>query len=284
MSDSVTSTSSEPAAAAPISSPPTSTATMAPAPAVQTPSDWTTGMADDLRGYVQNKGFKDSVAVVEAYRNLEKLRGVPEDRLLKLPEKEDDAQGWETVYQKLGKPAKPEDYKFQMQDQEFGKWAQSTFHELGLTTKQAEKLVTKWNGFQENAVKGQQETYHQKLNQEETALKSEWGAAYDQNINVAKQAAMGLGVDPSTVDALEKTMGFAATIKFMHSLGTKLGEGAYVSGGKQTGFGGAMTPEAAINRIQQLRGDKTFVTKYLEGDVSAKEEMARLHSFAHPGT
>jgi hypothetical protein len=262
-----------------------SVAAAVPAPSVSAaaPSDWTASLADDLKGYVQNKGFKDPGAAIEAYRNLEKLRGVPEERLLKLPEKDDDAQGWESVYQKLGKPSKPEEYKVQTQDPEFGKWAQSTFHELGLSTKQAEKLVSKWNQYADNMTKGQQEVYHQKVEQDNQALKKEWGAAFDQNIAVAKRAAAGLGIDGQTIDALEKTMGFAGVMKFMNSLGSKLGEGSYVAGETKTdNFMGALTPEAARNRISALRSDPTFVQKYVSGDLSAKTEMEKLHRFAYP--
>jgi len=48
--------------------------------------EWYAGIADEgLRGYVQTKGFKDPGALAESYRNLEKLQGVPQERLLKLP-------------------------------------------------------------------------------------------------------------------------------------------------------------------------------------------------------
>lgn len=251
------------------------------APAPQAPSDWTTGFNDDLKGYVQNKGFKDPSTVVDSYRNLEKLLGAKE-KLVRLPDKDDDMEGWNGVYQKLGRPEKPEDYGFKMQDEAFGKWAQGTFHELGLSAKQAEKLVEKWNGFAEGTLKTKTESYQQKLNQEAESLKKEWGAAYDQQIAVAKRAAQGLGVSPEQIDGLEQVMGFAGVMKFMSSLGSKLGEGKFVgSDSGQTGFG-TLTPEAAKNRIQTLRQDPGFVDRYIKGDAAAREEMDKLHRWANP--
>ena len=68
----------------------TSTSTQGSAPAS---TDWTSGLTDEMRGYVQNKGFKAPQDVVESYRNFEKLHGVPQDRILKLPENLDTQRG-----------------------------------------------------------------------------------------------------------------------------------------------------------------------------------------------
>lgn len=263
------------------------TVTPPAAPAATPPaasSDWTSGFDADTKGYIQNKGFKDPGSVIESYRNFEKLMGAPKERILKVPEKAEDVEGWNGIYQKLGRPEKPEGYKFEMKDQEFGKWAQGTFHELGLSESQAAKLVGKWNEYANGVSTKQQESYANKISQEGEALKKEWGAAYDQNIAQAKRAVQGLGLDGEKIDALEKVMGFAGVMKFVHSLGTKLGEDSFVSGDSKSGGFGAMTPEAAMNRINAIKADKSFVEKYLAGDLAARQEMERLHKFAYPGT
>ena len=33
--------------------------------------DWTTGLNEDTRGFVQNRGFKDPGMVLDSYRNME---------------------------------------------------------------------------------------------------------------------------------------------------------------------------------------------------------------------
>ena len=71
------------------------------------PADWTAGLPEEMKGYVQNKGFKDPSAVVESYRNFEKLMGVPQDRMIKLPEKAEDKAAWDSIYNRLGRPEKP---------------------------------------------------------------------------------------------------------------------------------------------------------------------------------
>ncbi|UOF83095.1 hypothetical protein [Caudoviricetes sp.] len=250
-------------------------------------TDWTTGLTEDSRGYVQNKGFQNPAMVIDSYRSLEKLLGAPKERLLRLPEK-DDAPEWGDVYNRLGRPATANDYKIDVPpemggDGKFADWAKTNFHELGLSKKQAEGLAGRWNEYQKNVMSQSNENLAYQNQQQEASLKREWGAAFDQNMNMAKRAAQTFGMDGATIDKLESAMGFSGIMKFMHSLGSKLGEDSFVQGGasNQSGFG-ILSPEAAKNRINSLRGDPEFVKRYTAGDVSAKDEMFKLHQFAYP--
>lgn len=247
--------------------------------------DWTTGLNDDMKGYVQNKGFKDPAMVLDSYRNLEKLMGVRE-RLVKLPEKDDDAEGWNQVYERLGRPKEAKEYELKgpegASDEKFIEWARGTFHELGLSKKQAEALTGKWNERVKGMLGESNQNYERQLAEQETALKKEWGAAYDQNINVAKHAAKAFGLDGATIDKLETAMGYSGVMKFMHTLGGKVGEASFVDGGSRNpGFGNALSPEAAKSRIQSLKADPGFIRKYTSGDADARAEMDRLHSMAY---
>ena len=88
------------------------------AAAPSTPPSWTTGFTDELKGYVDAKGFKDAQSVVESYRNFEKIKGVPQERLLTLPEKDEDPS-WNDVWKRLGRPDQPKDYQLEV-PKEFG--------------------------------------------------------------------------------------------------------------------------------------------------------------------
>lgn len=276
-------TTPAPAAPAAPATPPASAPAATPAAPAAAPNDWTSGFNDDMRGYIQNKGFKDAGAAIESYRNLEKLMGAPQERILKLPEKTDDP-AWNDIYGRLGRPTDPKEYKFAIpegmkENTAFTDWARKTFHETGLSSSQAEKIVSKHSEFLQATAKAQQEAFNTEMQTQATALKKEWGAAYDQNVQVAKRAALGLGLDGATIDKLEMAMGHQKTIKMLHDLGSKMGEDAFVIG--KSG-GSALTPEAAQNRINALRADPGFTKNYLAGDVSAREEMARLHQMAYP--
>lgn len=252
-----------------------------PAP---TATDWTSSLSPELKGLVETKGFKDPGMALESYRNLEKLVGTPQERLLKLPEKADDA-AWGDIFNKLGRPSKADEYQFQlpkeMGDENTAKWAKETFHKLGLTKTQAEKLMTEWTQQNKAMLEASENAKITKNETENNTLKREWGMAFDQNINVAKQAVREFGLDSETIDKLEDALGFAGVMKFMHQVGSKMGEDSFTVGDRRQSFG-ALTPDAARHQINALRADNDFIRRYTNGDVEAKQKMEKLHQMAYP--
>lgn len=248
-----------------------------------TSTDWTASFNDDNKGYVQNKGFKDPSSLLDSYRNLEKLVGVPADRVLKLPEK-DDAPEWAGIFERLGTPKDPKEYKIDLPkeggDPVLAANAREMFKAAGLTTKQASTLVEKWNAAQTAGKAAQVEQYNTQVNQDMTALKKEWGAAYDQEIGLAKLAANGLGFDQTKISQLEQVMGFAGVMKMFSGLGSKMGEDSFVRPAGGNGFG-AMTPAQAKDRINALRADTDWVKRYTAGGASEKQEFQRLNEMAY---
>lgn len=250
------------------------------------PTDWTSTLPEAQRMYVQNKGFKDAAAVLDSYKSLETLMGTPKERLLRLPDKP-DAPEWGEVYERLGRPKNADEYKFATPqgveaNKEFTSWAQKQFHELGLTRAQGETLAQRWN---EYASGDSQKLAAEKVTQiktEETALKREWGAAYEQQTKTAFKAAQTFGLGQAEVTKLESALGYSATMKFLASVGSKLGEDSFITGEQSGGFNGALTPERALAEIEELKKDKEFVRKYNAGDRDSFKKMTRLHQFAHP--
>ena len=244
-----------------------------------TPS-WVESLSSELQTVVLDKGFKEPSDVLNSYVNLEKLRGVPQDRLLKLPEKSDDP-AWNDIYSKLGRPEKPDGYGFNKtegEDNSFTEWAENTFHELNLTGKQGKALAEKLTEFNQQTLKNQEAAYSQEIEKQESQLKSDWGNKYDQNMAQAQLAVKNLGIDADTIDSMEKAIGFSKTMEFMHNLGVKMGEGSFIEGNPN--ISGAMTKEQASAKIKQLSGDQEFNNRYLSGEYEAKTEMEKLHKIA----
>lgn len=223
--------------------------------------------------------------MVESYRNLEKLRGVPAERLLKLPDTP-DAPEWNDVYNKLGKPATPEGYGLKPKDPKdpaFTSWATETFHKLNLTASQGQELANKFNEMQEQIKAGEVAKYQQSLTEQTGKLQKEWGAAYPQNIAAAQRAARQFGVPGEAIDAMEKAIGFDGTMKFFNRLGTSMGEHSF-EGGNGSGFGEQiLTPEQAGAKIKALKADTVWTQAYLKGDVKAKAELEKLLKMQNPG-
>ena len=250
-------------------------------------TSWTETLSDDQKEYVSTKGFKDPAAVLESYKNLEKLRGVPQERLLKLPETPDSPE-WESVHNQLGKPTSPDGYGFQPEeggDEAFLDWAKGAFHESNLTKAQAEALMGKFNEYVNLKNIESEESYAEDVKVQELNLKKEWGSAYHQNIAQAQMAARTFDIPAEAIDALEKTMGYDGVMRVMQNIGSKLGEAAFHSGDSRQGFGEggeALTPSQAQAKIKVLKADPGFTEKYLAGDSAARDRLSRLHKMAYP--
>lgn len=246
-------------------------------------ADWVGALNEESRGYVQTKGFKDPGQLVESYRQLERLRGVPQERLLTVPDNWDDTEQTSKLYSKLGRPDKPDGYGFKTpegQDESFTKWAEKNFHDTGLTTSQATKLANKWNEFFSGNQKAALDAKIVNAEKQAADLKKEWGMAYGQNEKVAKLSASKLGVNKDTIDKIEDAIGYDATMKLFHKLGAGMGEGSFVTGDSGNDGGSVLTPESARNQIENLKSDPGFVQKYQNGDIGARQKMENLHKMA----
>lgn len=235
----------------------------------------------ELKGYVQNKGWKDPSELAVGYKNLEKLLG---GEKLPMPKGAEDAEGWGRVYDALGRPKSAEEYKLPVPDgqqpTEFTKAASSKFHELGLNQKQAEGLAAWWNEQQTGFANQMNQQNTQKTEADLVALKGEWGQTWDENINLGSRAAKQFGLDQAKLSAIEGAIGTGEMLKLMAQIGRGLGEHSFESGGGSNKFG--MTPEAAKERITALRSDSAWATKYMNGGADEQAEMKRLMAIAFP--
>lgn len=245
-------------------------------------ADWAASLPADQKGYVENKGWKSPADLLTSYRNLEGLAGDP-NKLFRLPA-DDKPESWNPIFDKLGRPKAPEEYKLPIPEGdngEFAKIASGEFHKLGLTTKQAQGLATWWNGFAQESVAKQTQERMSKVEAGRTALQAEWKTDYDKNMAVAQQAAQKLGFTKDIVDALEDKMGYDGVMKFVHTLGAKLGEhGFHTARGAGGGFGG--NAAAAKAEIQALRSDGDFQTRLGNKEAAALAKWEQLHKAAYP--
>lgn len=265
--------------------PTTPPVTPPPAPvAAATPPVWTDGMSDDMKGFVQNKQYRNPTDVVDAYRSLEKLIGVKE-RLITVPESL-EAPEMAAIWERLGAPKDAKGYNIEVPkeggDQKRAEWVANVFHELKVPKAMAEKIAQKVNE-REAAIIGEAKAQHDAVvAQADASLKREWGMAYDQNKVIADAAAKNIGMSGDELKALGSALGPEKSMKFLHKLGLATGEHTFVTGQTIAGQTGAMTPEAAQQQINQLIGDATFREKLLAKDYDATQKWNRLHQFAAP--
>jgi hypothetical protein len=222
---------------------------------------------------------------VTSYRNLEKLTGVPPEQIVKLPKGMDPALMGE-VYDKLGRPKSAADYKLAETETPYMKAIAEAMHEAGLNTVQAKKLADRQNAFIEAENGRIKQEYEQRVSADINALKSEWLDKHDSNIAVAKKAAAAFGMTVEQVNALEKTLGFAGTTKFLYNIGSKIGEAEFVQNGGSPGEFAGMSVESARGQLDVIMKDKTFSQRFNSKDPVVRGEARalkqRLTEIAYP--
>lgn len=264
-------------AAPPVNTPPP--AATPPAP----PTDWTSSFSDETKGYVQKKGFKDAGALAESYINLEKLHSVGPDKLLKLPESWEGPEA-QAVWERLGKPKDAKGYNLQVPekgDPKLAEWAAGEFLKNNLTAAQANGVQKAWNDRQAAVAKATADNQAIALTQATEKLKTEWGQAYEKNMNLAKSGMMALELDAATVDLMANTLGAEKVFKQLSKIGAGVGEASFVAG--RPAGDGTVTPEQARSQLEDLKRDQTWVQAYLKGDYDAKKKMEHLQKMAAPG-
>lgn len=245
--------------------------------------EWYAGISDEgLRGYVQTKGFKDPGALAESYRNLEKLQGVPQERLLRLPDKS-DAPEWGDVWAKLGRPEDPKGYELKHDgDPAFADRMAAKMHQLGIPKSAAQGLNAEWNAYVAEIIEADTNAKKAADVADMDKLKGEWGQTFDANVEAGRRAGREFGLNEEQFAQISGALGSAQTLKLFQAIGSKLGEakGFDPAGGGQGSSGFSQSPEQARARIGELQRDKDWVQRYLNGGSAEKDEMQRLQRTA----
>lgn len=232
------------------------------------------GLSEENKSYVSNKGFKSVEDVITSYRNLEKLQGVPQDKIIKMPD-ENNAQEMDAFYKKLGRPEKAEDYKFdilQGQDDKLAKAIAPELFKVGLTQKQANAIYKALETANINDHKRMQEL----ATKEEEDLKNEWGNDYNKNLLLAQKAARIAGVSAEEIDSLQKATSYKTVMNMFKNLAGKFGEDTLKGADVNMAPKYNLTPQEAREKIEQLKNDKTWLEKMANKDKVTLQEYNEL--------
>jgi len=271
-----------PAGGAPApAAPPAGTPPAAPAPAPTPPAiAWLAPDADsELIGHVQNKQWGSPLDAVKSHRELEKMFGADRaGRTVTLPG-DDTPDAWGAVYDKLGRPPNADGYKLPVPegaDPAFAKAAASKFHELGLSAKQGEALTAWWNDQAGGMNLAQQQAQEQALQAEHQALAKDWGTGPDgaARKEMARRAAVHLGLDEGAIDAMEKVSGYSKTLKALAKVGDMLREHGAEGMNEIGSFG--MTPEGAKAKRTQLMADPAWRAKAMNPQSAEWAELQKM--------
>lgn len=238
----------------------------------------------DVAGYLQNRGLVDktvnevALSAIQAHREAEKFIGAPAAELVHLPKDGNDAEGWNRVWTRLGRPAEANGYDAgdlatREDTKEFTDFMRQALLKNGTPKSMGEALIrdiAEYASKQEgNDIAAKQAA----VQVERDALRAELGQNYDVSMSVAKRAAAALGVTPEEIATLEQTVGYTKVMKMFMNVGSKIGEDKFITS-EQTGS--IVTKEAAQDRINSLKADEAWVKAYLNGDAQKVKEMHDL--------
>lgn len=135
---------------------------------------------------------------------------------------EENADEWNQLYQRLGRPEAPDKYKidFREIDKPFASTMQKAFFDNGLPQKTAANLVNAWVEMQ-NA---QAEQWTEQSKQEMQAWENAQGADLAKNQELARRGSTMLGLEADQVSQMETAIGTKTFMDLCLKLGNAIGE------------------------------------------------------------
>ena len=156
----------------------------------QTQNNFQDLIPEEYRGEKSLSNFKDMNDFVKSYLSAQKIVGADK---IPVPNKFATEDDWKAVFNKLGAPEKPEDYKYNFKEGEVDQELLSTFnqqaHKLGLLPQQAESLIKFYNDLNEGSSVQAEEKAAQTRLHTENELKKEFGPQYVKRLDQAKRLA-----------------------------------------------------------------------------------------------
>ena len=233
---------------------------------------------EEYRGEKSLSNFKDMNDFVKSYLSAQKIVGADK---IPVPNKFATEEDWKAVFNKLGAPEKPEDYKYNFKEGEVDQELLSTFnqqaHKLGLLPQQAESLIKFYNDLNEGSSVQAEEKAAQTRLHTENELKKEFGPQYVKRLDQAKRLASStLGNDflENTLLADGSRLGDNLNVvKAFSDLAEKLSEDEVVKGDSSS----YMTANEIEKEIASLTEEGSpYWTKTHPNHQKAVQEVLKL--------
>jgi hypothetical protein len=241
----------------------------------------------EAKAHLLAKGYKSPAELALANYNLTRLQ-TGDPTVVGLPAADAPPEKWNEFYNKLGRPETPDKYDIKFAegftpDEGMLNWAKPTFHEAGLTPKQAQILSDKWNAYVAETNQRVTEADAAANQGALDALATKWGGDLDKNKAAGQRAMQALGIAPELVSAVEQHIGSAAIVELLATIGRKADEGGFLGGNTpDPNNPDTMTRDQAQARINALQADKDFQAKYTDknnpGHADAVQTMVRLYA------
>jgi hypothetical protein len=250
--------------------------------------DWKEALPEDIRSDASLAAIQDVPGLAKSYIHSQKLVGADK---IALPGKEATEEDWGQVFTKLGRPETIDGYELKKPDNfpeglDYNETMltgfKETAHKLGLLPSQVAGLHDWWNNANIEGFTASTNAQKEALEAAETALKQEYGNAYDQKLATAQTALKEFGGD-ELVKFIDDS-GLGNNPHFIKLMAT-VGEGMLEDGLKGNGqHSDAITPADAQKKIATIMTDKTspYHARYHADHQRIVEEVQKLYSQAYP--
>jgi hypothetical protein len=235
-------------------------------------------------GFWQNKGLPlddpkaFGIKLTEQYRAAEKFIGVPPDQVVKLPKADAKPEDIRAFHERLGAPKEAKDYDLSaVKDTTIADALRTAAHQTGLSKDAAAAVAKSVADALASKVTTENTLTTAKLAEQKANLTKNWGDKFAYNHLQAIEGARRLGISPEGVKALEGQIGYDAVMEAMRKIGASTREDTFVERGQGGPAGDVTTVEGAKSRKQELMADNAWVTRYNNGDQTARREMDRLN-------
>lgn len=239
------------------------------------------GIEDDIKADPSLKAFVDEgkinhAGLMKSYVHAQRKMGADK---VTIPGKNGSDEEWNEVFNKLGRPDLGE-YKVNKNDapvdDEFLKEYISEAHKAGLLPKQAQALFN-WN---QQKGKAMQEAYEAETKEshekELKALQSDWGDAFEYELNMANRALKEFASEEEIADLQES--GLANNIKLVRMF-NKIGKALQEDKFDQESHGNfGISKDAAMQKVGEMFADSEgpYLNKDHPNHHKAIEEMLKL--------
>ena len=210
---------------------------------------------EDYKDEKSLQNFSTMDDIVKSYLSAQKLVGANK---VAIPNKMATDEDWDEVYKKLGRPDKPDDYKYSFKDDEINqdqlKSFNETAHRIGLLPKQAERIIKFYNELNEQQQADQSKVFEEKQVEAMSNLKKEFGPTYNKRLDQAKKLAtetLGTEMLNNTILKDGSRLGDnVSVIKAFSMLADKLSEDEIIKG-EGTGYVTASEIEKEISELTE---------------------------------
>jgi len=225
---------------------------------------WYSSLEGDLKDHPTIQKFESPSALAKGYMEVEKMVGG--EKIInpfKLPE-EKRADGMKKYNEAIGVPSDPAKYQELFVDPKDvpegmsfnkDKFAEAV-HDMGLRPDQAAKAYDLYTGEFLEGHRQANEAHQTQLNESETALRKEWGQAYDGNVQLATRFLKAqVGEDQAEFDRINgKFTTDPGVMKILAKAGKAFSENS-IEGFKDPGSS-RLTPQQAQEEYDNIVGNQ----------------------------